>query len=114
MNKFGFTIHIDRQIDLDSADLRIANYIKKHEASFNTCIQCGTCTATCSAANFTDFNPRKMYLNILRGIVDTLEKDISACMLCGKCQLACPRGVNTRNVILQIHKAVELVKLDKL
>jgi heterodisulfide reductase subunit C len=28
-------------------------------------------------------------------------------MLCGKCQLACPRGVNTRNVILTIQRALE-------
>ncbi len=29
------------------------------------------------------------------------------CMLCGKCQLVCPRGVNLRNLILAIHNALE-------
>jgi heterodisulfide reductase subunit C len=29
------------------------------------------------------------------------------CMLCGKCQLVCPRGVNLRNLILSIHTALE-------
>jgi heterodisulfide reductase subunit C len=25
-------------------------------------------------------------------------------MLCGKCQLICPRGINTRHIVLAIHK----------
>ncbi len=29
-------------------------------------------------------------------------------MLCGKCQLVCPRGVNLRNLILAIHNALEI------
>jgi heterodisulfide reductase subunit C len=29
-------------------------------------------------------------------------------MLCGKCTLACPRNVNTRNVILQIRKYFDI------
>ena len=31
-------------------------------------------------------------------------------MLCGKCQLVCPRGVNTRNVILLIKKGISQIK----
>jgi heterodisulfide reductase subunit C len=29
------------------------------------------------------------------------------CMLCGKCQLVCPRGVSLRNLVLTIHHALE-------
>jgi len=36
-----------------------------------------------------------------------LKKEIEKCMLCGKCQLVCPRGVNLRNLILSIHSALE-------
>jgi heterodisulfide reductase subunit C len=39
-----------------------------------------------------------------------IESEIKKCMLCGKCYLACPRGVNTRNVIIQINKAIEKYK----
>jgi heterodisulfide reductase subunit C len=28
-------------------------------------------------------------------------------MFCGKCQLVCPRGVNLRNVILTLNRAIE-------
>jgi heterodisulfide reductase subunit C len=30
-------------------------------------------------------------------------------MFCGKCQLVCPRGVNLRNVILTINRAIEQI-----
>ncbi|NJK95376.1 MAG: hypothetical protein HC905_11115 [Bacteroidales bacterium] len=30
-------------------------------------------------------------------------------MFCGKCQLACPMGVNTRNLILGIQNAVKKI-----
>jgi heterodisulfide reductase subunit C len=28
-------------------------------------------------------------------------------MFCGKCQLVCPRGVNLRNLILAMNRAIE-------
>ena len=30
------------------------------------------------------------------------------CMLCGKCQLVCPRGINTRHLILSIGKVYKM------
>ena len=107
MQDFGFTISKDRQIDFDKADRRIANYVKIHEPSFNICMACGTCTATCSAGNFTEINLRKIMLLIKRGEINAIREEIAQCMLCGKCSLACPRGVNTRNVILKINQALE-------
>jgi heterodisulfide reductase subunit C len=40
-----------------------------------------------------------------------VKNEVEKCMLCGKCQLACPRGVNTRNVILGIQRAFEEIEL---
>jgi len=34
-----------------------------------------------------------------RGENEQVREKIRKCMLCGKCILVCPRGVNTRNVI---------------
>ena len=107
MKNFGYSLNKDRQIDLDKSDQRIASFVKQHEPSFNICISCGTCTATCSAGNFTDFNLRKLILLVKRGEINGLKTEISKCMFCGKCLLACPRGVNTRNVILKINQALE-------
>jgi heterodisulfide reductase subunit C len=111
MTHFGYTISSDRQIDYDKSDLRIAKYLLEHEPSFQVCFACGTCAATCSAGLFTDFSLRGLIGNIKRGEVRNVKTEADKCMLCGKCQLACPRGVNTRNIILGIQRAIEAYKL---
>lgn len=107
MVDFGYRIQEDRQIDLDATDKRLAEFIKKHEPTFTTCIACGGCTSTCTAGNFTPMNLRRMQLMIRRGETENVSKEIDACMLCGKCQMVCPRGVNTRKVIMLIKKGLE-------
>lgn len=111
MKNFGYTINKDRQIDFDNADMRISDFLKAHEPSFNICIACGTCTATCSAGNFTDLNLRNLINLIRRGDVESTRHEIAKCMLCGKCSLACPRGVNTRNLITKINHALVLFSI---
>jgi len=108
MNQFGYGINKDRQIEFDKNDRKLADIVRNHEATFKLCISCGTCTATCSATNFTDFNFRKLMLFVRRGETANIDQELRKCMLCGKCYLACPRGVNTRNIILQLIKAIEI------
>jgi heterodisulfide reductase subunit C len=103
---FGYTVSADRQIDFDLNNHDVCKKVAAAEPTFNLCISCGTCTATCSAAQFTDFSLRQIILLVRRGEIKGLEKEISKCMLCGKCQLVCPRNVNTRNLVIQISKAL--------
>ncbi|MDR0659543.1 MAG: 4Fe-4S dicluster domain-containing protein [Prevotellaceae bacterium] len=104
MPDFGYTINKQRVIDLDKNDGQTVRRVRQLEPSINICIGCGTCTATCSANIFTEFNLRQLMLLVTRGETANLRKDIEKCMLCGKCMLACPRGVNTRNVLLAISR----------
>ena len=106
MIDFGFTIERDNTIQYDQNDRSIAEFVFSKEPSLYKCIQCGSCSGTCSAGAFINFNFRKMHLLMQRGEIGDLKQKINHCMLCGKCQLICPRGVNTRNVILQIHYAL--------
>jgi heterodisulfide reductase subunit C len=114
MNKFGFAIKESRSIDYTKFDDRLLKYVLTREPSFLICISCGACTATCSAGNLIDFNIRQMSLHIRRGELSQLSDEIDKCMLCGKCQLICPRGVNTRNVILLIKKGISRLNINKL
>lgn len=109
MNQFGFTISRDNTIDYDRNDRSLAEFVLSQEPSLYRCIQCGSCSGTCTAGAFTDYNFRKMHLLLRRGEIQNLRSTVEKCMLCGKCQLVCPRGVNTRNVIRQIR-----IALDKL
>ncbi len=113
MNKFGFSVIETRTIDLNNFDRRLIEYIVKNEPSFIVCLSCGGCTATCSAGNLIDFNIRQLGLMIRQGETENLEKEINKCMLCGKCSLVCPRGINIRNVIMLIKKKIVLLKEEK-
>jgi len=111
MDKFGYTISKIRQIDYESNDRRIAEYILEKEPSFSLCIECGCCSATCTAGNFTSFSLREFNILIKRGEHDEVRNSIKKCMLCGKCILVCPRGVNTRNVITLAKQAFQKAEL---
>lgn len=102
MTDFGYIVNAGKQIDYDKNDKKISLFIKKREPSFNICISCGTCTATCTANNITDYNFRKLIVLIKRGETEFIQQEFEKCMLCGKCQIACPRGVNTRNILLNL------------
>ncbi len=105
MNKFGYTISRPRVIDYDANDHSIAEYIAGKEPSFRLCIACGGCSATCTSGNLTNFSLREVNVLIHRGENSKPAEDIKKCMLCGKCVLVCPRGVNTRNVIFLARQA---------
>ena len=107
MEKFGFTISRGRQIDYNANDRSIAEFIGTREPSFRLCIECGGCSATCSTGNLTRFSLREIHILIRRGENATVYNALTKCMLCGKCTLVCPRGVNTRNVIIQARKAYQ-------
>ena len=107
MEKFGFTISKGRQIDWDSNDRSIADYIREKEPSFKMCIACGGCSATCTTGNFTDFSLREINILLHRGENENPGMNIKKCMLCGKCSFVCPRGVNTRNVVFLAKQAFQ-------
>lgn len=107
MKRFGFAISKGRQIDFDSNDRRVADYILEKEPTFSLCIACGGCSSTCTTGNFVRFSLRELNVLILRGENDLPRNDIKKCMLCGKCSLVCPRGVNTRNVVFLAKQAFQ-------
>ena len=111
MDRFGFTLSKARVIDLDSNNRSIAEYILDNEPSFSICIECGCCAATCTAGYFTPFSLRELNVLLKRGENEKVKQNVDKCMLCGKCSLVCPRGVNTRNIIELIKDAFKRPEL---
>lgn len=101
---FGYTISRDRQIDFDALPRNIYRELQSMEPTVNACISCGTCAATCSAGQFTNFSLRKYILLLRRGEHKEVAENIDKCMFCGKCLQVCPMGVNTRNVVHSIQE----------
>jgi heterodisulfide reductase subunit C len=107
MKKFGFTLTKGRQIDYESNNRKLAEYIFEKEPSFRLCIECGGCSATCTTGNYTEFSLRELHILIKRGENEYVRSKIGKCMLCGKCTLVCPRGVNTRNIVALVKQAFQ-------
>ena len=111
MIDFGYKISPDRQLDYDRTDLRLARHVLQQEPTISLCFSCGTCAATCTAGQFTDFSLRAMIIRVKRGEITNIREYAEKCMLCGKCQLICPRLVNTRNVVLEKIRGCEKLNL---
>jgi len=108
MEEFGFKISESTRIDLDTAG--VSNFFDKVAAKvpeIRTCINCGSCSASCSSAPFRRTSFRSTILQIKRGTGKEAVKLLESCMLCGKCLLVCPRGINTRDIILNILREKE-------
>lgn len=103
-NKFGFSIHADRQYNLDAADRSLYKRISLIEPSVQRCIFCGGCASTCTASQFTEMSFRLISLNLRRGNNEEVKKFSARCMLCGKCTMVCPRDVNIRHLIILLKK----------
>ncbi len=104
MIQWGYSINQPRAVNMDKNDLTVADEILSEMPELQTCIACGTCTATCTAGALTQFNFRKVQTLVRRGEYEGAYEQMNRCMLCGKCRLLCPRGINTRAVVMLIKR----------
>lgn len=104
MINFGYTIAQTRVVNLDNCDFDKLHQLEKIVPSFKRCMNCGACTATCSAQQFTNFNIRKIKSLYQEAQYDKLAAELDKCMLCGKCTLVCPRGLNLRPIVMNMRK----------
>lgn len=102
MTDFGFHLSKSSQLDLSRVNRERLNRLYELEPGARICMTCGSCGATCMAAPYSGMSVRKMLLHIERGL--DVKPLLSKCMLCGKCTMVCPRGINTRNLILNVCK----------
>jgi heterodisulfide reductase subunit C1 len=84
--------------ELLEKDIRFTDGLK-------ACMSCGVCTAICPAAEFTDYEPRKMMIRVQKrnseDLVKLLKSDtIWNCGQCMSCKTRCPRE-NTPGMVIQ-------------
>lgn len=104
MIDFGYSLTPSSAIELDKMDRTRFEILIRREPDVLKCMACGSCAASCTAGAFTKMNLREGILLLSRGEEKAALKQFSSCMLCGKCQMVCPRRINTRNLILSILK----------
>lgn len=104
--EFGYSISQPRAVNIDRNDLSVADGVLTQTPSWGACIGCGACAATCTAAAHTDFSLRKVHTLVRRGEYAGAWEEMNKCMLCGKCRMVCPRGVNTRGLVMTIKRGL--------
>lgn len=104
MSGFGFRLSPSSAINLDKVDREMFEKLCSIEPDARRCMACGSCSATCTAAEFSGMSVRKMLLFLQRGKEEEVFRMMRACMLCGKCTMVCPRGINTRQLILSVSR----------
>ncbi|MCP4901745.1 MAG: (Fe-S)-binding protein [bacterium] len=79
----------------DYLDLSFANEIAEDVERLYTCIQCGSCTASCPTANRMTITPQRLSHLIQLGMREEVLESGSfwLCTSCHACATHCPRGI---------------------
>jgi len=92
-------------LDLTHADRSLAQRVTPGRwEKMLSCIQCGTCTASCPAAPAMDLSPRRMWRMVQLGMTEEVlrSKSIWLCSLCYNCHVRCPRGIPLTETITRL------------
>jgi len=92
-------------LDLTHADRSLAQQVTPGRwEKMLSCIQCGTCTASCPAAPAMDLSPRRMWRMVQLGMTEEVlrSKSIWLCSLCYNCHVRCPRGIPLTETIVRL------------
>ena len=104
MVDFGFGLVPSSRIDLDKFDRKTFEALAEEEPDVRKCMDCGSCTAVCTAGQFVPTSLRAALTALRNGLPDLALDMLKSCQYCGKCAMVCPRGINTRHLILSISK----------
>lgn len=89
--------------------------IRPVKEMLQTCIQCGTCSASCPNAPFMDITPRHMWRLLLTDHAGTLfsSRSFILCSSCYTCTLRCPRGLELTVAMSRLKQAASKLKLKQ-
>lgn len=80
---------------LETLDREFVKQVTPEWEKLLSCIQCGTCSASCPTAYAMDYTPRQLWQMVRLG----MEKEVLAsqtfwlCTTCKSCQVRCPRDI---------------------
>jgi len=69
-----------------------------------SCMQCGTCSATCPTAYAMDYTPRQLWQMIRLGLEAEVltSRTFWLCTVCKSCQVRCPRGIRLTDTMVAL------------
>ena len=96
-------IKYEHELDLEFGE-RIA--AEAYGQKLLSCIQCGTCSATCPVSHFMDFTPRRIIAMVREGFKDDAlnSATIWLCASCYSCTVQCPRNIHITDVMYTLKR----------
>jgi len=90
----------------DEIDLAFARRVGPWAEKLKTCVQCGSCTASCPTATSMTVSPQRLGRLIRLG----MEREVLGsgsfwqCTSCDACSLHCPRGISMMEIIVELKR----------
>jgi heterodisulfide reductase subunit D len=85
-------------------DVKFGEEVTPDLSVLRTCIQCGTCSASCPTAYAMDYTPRQLWKLIQLGLKDEVvnSRTFWLCTTCKACTVRCPRGIDLTQTMLML------------
>jgi len=85
-------------------DFEFGSRITPDLGVLRTCIQCGTCSASCPTAYAMDYTPRQLWRLVQLGLKDEVvnSRTFWLCTTCKACTVRCPRGIDLTETMLML------------
>lgn len=100
------------RIDDSTVDMEFVERVREVSGQVvHTCMQCGTCSATCPMVDSMELTPRRVMQFLLLSLRERIENvnTVWMCASCHSCEVRCPRGIEVPKVM----EAVRLLKLRR-
>jgi len=96
-------IKFESELDLEFGE-RVA--AKAYGQKLLSCIQCGTCSATCPLSHYMDYTPRKIIAMTREGFREEVLNSLTIwlCSSCYACQVQCPRQIHITDVMYALKR----------
>lgn len=100
----------------DMLDHTFAGLVAPDREKLLTCIQCGTCTASCPTAYAMDYTPRQLWRLIQLGLKEEVLTSNSfwLCTACYSCTLRCLRGIACTETMSTLKRMAVSMGMEKL
>ena len=91
-------------LDLTTLDRTLARQVTPEWEQLLSCIQCGTCSASCPTAFAMDYTPRQLWQMVRLGMKEDVlsSRTFWLCTTCKSCQVRCPRGIPITDTMIAL------------
>jgi quinone-modifying oxidoreductase, subunit QmoC len=96
-------IKFESELDLDFGESVAAH---AYGQKLLSCIQCGTCSATCPLSHYMDYTPRRIIAMTREGFKEEVLNSLTIwlCASCYACTVQCPRQIHITDVMYTLKR----------